>query len=107
MTDSGIDRIDDVIHSRLRMGVMAYLANAETATFTELKDSLGVTQGNLSIQIRKLEEAGYVEIDKRIVGRKPLTTLRITKAGRRAFADYLKALSSLLGLDTPPAAPKA
>lgn len=101
MGDSGIDKIDDVIHSRLRMGVMAYLSNAEAASFTELKDSLGVTQGNLSIQIRKLEEAGYVEIDKRIVGRKPLTTLRITPTGRKAFADYLKALSEMLGFEAP------
>lgn len=99
MSEQGIEKIDDVIHGRLRMGVMAYLSNAETASFTELKDSLGVTQGNLSVQIRKLEEAGYVAVDKRIVSRKSLTTLRITPEGRTAFADYLKVLSDLLGFD--------
>jgi len=92
-----LDKIDDVIHSRLRLGVMAYLASAESATFTELKDTLKVSQGNLSVQLRKLEQAGYVEIDKRIVGRKPLTTARLTKTGRKAFAAYLAALSDVVG----------
>ncbi|WP_410795899.1 winged helix-turn-helix domain-containing protein [Parvularcula sp. LCG005] len=80
------------------MGIMAYLANAETATFSELKDKLEASQGNLSVQIRKLEEAEYLTVDKRIVGRKPLTTCRITKKGRDAFAAYLKALTNVLGL---------
>lgn len=93
-----IDKIDDVIHGRLRMGVMAYLASAESASFTELKDALGVTQGNLSAQLRKLEEADYVAVDKSFVGRKPLTTLRITNTGRDAFTAYLAALSNVLGL---------
>ena len=97
MSEFDIGKIDDVIHGRLRLGVMAYLANAEVATFTELKDALGVTQGNLSIQLRKLEDAGYVEIEKKISGRKPLTTARITGRGRKAFGEYLKALSKLVG----------
>jgi DNA-binding MarR family transcriptional regulator len=97
MSANDLDNIDDVIHGRLRLGVMAYLANAESATFTELKDQLNVTQGNLSIQLRKLEEAGYVTIDKRINGRKPLTTVRLTRSGRKAFGDYLRALAKLVG----------
>lgn len=92
-----ISKLDDVIHSRLRLGVMTYLADAEVADFTELKDALEVTQGNLSIQIRKLEDAGYVKIEKGFVGRKPRTRLRITPAGRKAFAAYLNALSGLVG----------
>lgn len=55
--------------------MMAYLANAEAASFTKLKIALNVTQGNLSIQMRKLEEAGYIQINKAIVGCKPLTTI--------------------------------
>ncbi|MEQ9505870.1 MAG: transcriptional regulator [Hyphomonas sp.] len=102
MSGSGIEKIDDVIHGRLRMGVMAFLSQSESASFTELKDALGVTQGNLSIQLRKLEDAGYISVNKQIVGRKALTTLRITAQGRTAFADYLKALSDLLGLDGQP-----
>ncbi|HWE47374.1 MAG TPA: transcriptional regulator [Caulobacteraceae bacterium] len=92
-----IEGIDDVIHGRLRLGVMAYLADAEVADFTELKTALGATQGNLSIHLRKLEEAGYVSIDKSFLNRKPLTRLRMTPKGRKAFADYLAALGKLVG----------
>jgi len=97
-----IGRIDDVIHGRLRLGVMAYLANAEVADFNELKSVLEVTQGNLSVQLRKLEEAGYVDIEKGFLGRKPRTQIRLTTAGRTAFAQYLDALGRLIG--QPPAA---
>jgi DNA-binding MarR family transcriptional regulator len=92
-----IGRIDDVIHGRLRLGVMAYLANAEVADFNELKSVLEVTQGNLSVQLRKLEDAGYVTIEKGFLGRKPRTQVRITAAGRAAFAAYLEALGRLIG----------
>lgn len=91
------DKIDDIIHGRLRLGVMSYLFNAEATSFTELKNVLNVTQGNLSVQLRKLEDAGYIDIDKKIVGRKPLTTIRISPAGRRAFAAYVENLSDILG----------
>lgn len=97
MSDYDIDKINDIIHGRLRLGVMAYLSNAESASFTELKTALNVTQGNLSIQMRKLEDAKYVEIKKKIVGRKPLTTVYITPTGRKAFSLYLEALSNVLG----------
>lgn len=92
-----IGRIDDVIHGRLRLGVMAYLANAEVADFNELKAVLEVTQGNLSVQLRKLEDAGYITIEKGFLGRKPRTQARITPAGRAAFAAYLDALGRLIG----------
>ena len=92
-----IGRIDEVIHGRLRLGVMAYLANAEVADFNELKAVLEVTQGNLSVQLRKLEEAQYVAIEKGYLGRKPRTQVRITSGGRKAFAAYLEALGRLIG----------
>ena len=92
-----IGRIDEVIHGRLRLGVMAYLANAEVADFPELKAVLEVTQGNLSVQLRKLEDANYVTIEKGYLGRKPRTQVRITPAGRKAFAIYLEALGALIG----------
>jgi DNA-binding MarR family transcriptional regulator len=92
-----IGGIDEVIHGRLRLGVMAYLANAEVADFNELKAVLEVTQGNLSVQLRKLEDAGYVAIEKGFLGRKPRTQIRITPAGRKAFAAYLDALGKLIG----------
>jgi len=92
-----IGKIDDVIHGRLRLGVMAYLANAEVADFNELKNVLEVTQGNLSVQLRKLEDAGYIAIEKGFLGRKPHTQARITPIGRKAFAAYLEALGRLIG----------
>jgi DNA-binding MarR family transcriptional regulator len=92
-----IGKLDDVIHGRLRLGIMAYLAENEAADFTELKDLLEATQGNLSVHLRKLEEAGYVAIDKSFVNRKPLTRVRMTQAGRDAFAAYLEAISKLVG----------
>jgi len=65
MSEYDIDKINEVIHGRLRLGIMTYLANSETASFTELKKVLNVTQGNLSVQIRKLDDAGYIKIDKK------------------------------------------
>lgn len=94
-----IDKIDETIHGRIRLGIMAYLANAGVAEFTELRAALKTTQGNLSIHLRKLEEAGYVEIDKSFLGRKPLTRARISRAGRRAFAAYLEEIAKLLPKD--------
>ena len=91
-----IGKIDEVIHGRLRLGIMAYLANAEVADFNELKSVLEATQGNLSVHLRKLEDAGYVKIEKSFLARKPLTRARLTPAGRRAFADYLKAIGRLI-----------
>ena len=91
-----LERIDEVIHGRLRLGIMAYLAHAEAADFTELKTALKATQGNLSIHLRKLEDAGYVAIDKSFLGRKPLTRARLTPEGRKAFDAYLEAMSRLV-----------
>lgn len=97
MTRFDIGKIDDVIHGRLRLGVMAYLADAEVADFTELKTALEATQGNLSIHLRKLQEAGYVTIDKSFLNLKPLTRVRMTEAGRQAFIAYLEAIGRLVG----------
>lgn len=91
-----IGKIDEVIHGRLRLGIMAYLANAEVADFNELKAALEATQGNLSVHLRKLEDAGYVQIDKSFLARKPLTQARLTPAGRKAFSAYLAAISRLI-----------
>jgi DNA-binding MarR family transcriptional regulator len=92
-----VTKLDEAIHGRLRLGIMAYLADAEAADFNELKAVLEATQGNLSIHLRKLEDAGYVEIVKSFQGRKPLTRAHITPAGRKAFATYLDVLSGLVG----------
>ena len=97
MSSFDIGKIDDVIHGRLRLGIMAYLADAEVASFNELKAALETTQGNLSIQLRKLEDAGYIAIDKSFLDRKPLTRARITPDGRAAFSTYLEQISKLIG----------
>ncbi|WP_395646025.1 winged helix-turn-helix domain-containing protein [Terricaulis sp.] len=97
MASFDIGKLDDVIHGRVRLGIMAYLADADVADFTELKTLLELTQGNLSVHLRKLEEAGYVVIEKSFLDRKPLTRARITEAGRAAFAAYLDAIGKLVG----------
>ena len=82
MSEFDIADIDEIIHGRLRLGIMAYLSTAQTAEFNELKARLQASDGNLSIHLRKLEEAGYVAIDKAFVGRKPLTRVSLTDKGR-------------------------
>lgn len=88
--------IDNVIHGRLRLGIMAYLADAEAADFTELKQALEATQGNLGANLITLEQAGYITIEKSFVGRKPLTRARITPEGREAFRRYLLQMAKLV-----------
>ena len=96
MTGFDIGQIDDVIHGRMRLGIMAYLADTETADFNELKALLQATQGNLSVHLRKLEDAGYVEVEKSFVGRKPLTRVSLSDPGRAAFVKYLDAMQKLV-----------
>lgn len=91
-----IDAIDEVIHGRVRLGAMAFLSTAEVADFNEIKRRLATTDGNLSVHLRKLEEAGYVAIAKSFIGRKPLTQVTLTDAGREAFTAYLDAIAKLV-----------
>ena len=88
--------IDDVIHGRLRLGVMAYLSTASPAPFVELKAKVNATDGNLSTHLSKLEEAGYVRIEKTFEGKKPRTNVHLTAKGRKAWIDYLNKLQALL-----------
>lgn len=88
--------IDDVIHGRVRLAVMAYLSGAGTADFGELRNKLDVTDGNLSASLRKLEDAGYVSIDKRFEGRRPATSVTLTSAGREAWIAYLANIRQLI-----------
>lgn len=90
--------IDDVIHGRVRLAVMAYLSGAAAADFNELKAKVGGTDGNLSVHLRKLEEAGYIEVEKRFLGRKPQTICRLSDRGRDAWLRYIARLEQLLGL---------
>jgi len=93
-------RIDETIHGRLRLGIMALLSAASSATFAEIKQKTGASDGNLSVHLRKLEDAGYVSVEKSFVDRKPQTRAALTEAGRKAWLTYLDELRMLLG-DTP------
>jgi len=88
--------IDDVIHGRLRLGVMAYLSASSPAIFGELKEKVGATDGNLSTHLRKLEEAGYVRQEKRFVGKRPQTRVFITDAGRAAWKTWIDQMRGLM-----------
>lgn len=96
MDTFSIGAIDEVIHGRLRLGIMAYLSGAGAAEFGVLKAKLDATDGNLSVHLRKLEEAGYVAIEKSFVDRKPLTRVTMTESGRTAFLAYLDAIGKLV-----------
>ncbi len=88
--------LDDVIHGRLRLGVMAYLSTVSPAPFVELRAKVNATDGNLSAHLSKLEEAGYVRIDKAFVDKKPRSNVHLTAKGRRAWIEYLGKIQTLL-----------
>ena len=91
-----VNELDDVIHGRIRLGIMAYLVGAGSADFGTLKAQLQATDGNLSVHLRKLEEAGYVAITKSFRDLKPLTSVSLTEPGRVAFLKYLGSISKLM-----------
>jgi DNA-binding MarR family transcriptional regulator len=91
-----IDNLDPVIHERARLGIMSMLAAADPLSFTELKNQLELTDGNLSVHLRILEEAGYVAVEKDFIDRKPRTSVAITKKGRAAFKAYVDVLEGIV-----------
>ena len=90
------DKIDGVIHQKVRLSIVSSLAGVESLEFTELKALLGLTDGNLSTHSRVLEKSGYLEIEKHFKGRKPLTVFRLTRKGRSAFKRYVGFLEGIL-----------
>lgn len=88
--------LDQLIHERARLGIVSALAANDVLSFQELRDLLVLTDGNLAVHARKLEDAGYVAIEKRFEGRVPRTEYRLTAQGRRALADYLGRMESLI-----------
>jgi len=91
-----IDAIDDVIHGRLRLGIMAYLSAVNPASFPELLDKTGTSNGNLSTHLTKLENAGFVRQEKGYNGKRPQTLVHLTISGRTAWINYLDAMRKLL-----------
>lgn len=84
--------LDPLLHSQLRLAVMSILIGLESAEFTFIKEKTKSTAGNLSVQLDKLSQAGYISVEKSFRGKKPLTTCRITKKGIKAFEDYVVVL---------------
>ena len=90
--------LDPLLHSQLRLAVMSLLLGVEEADFVYIREKTGATAGNLSVQLDKLSEAGYIDVEKSFVGKKPRTTCRITERGREAMAAYVEALRGYLDL---------
>ena len=88
--------LDRLVHERMRLGILSALAVNERMSFSELKQLLQTTDGNLSVHARKLEEGGYVSCHKHFAGRVTRTEYRITAAGRRALEDYLEEMEELI-----------
>ena len=93
---SAAPNLDRLIHERLRLGIISALAANESLTFSELKNLMNTTDGNLSVHARKLEEAGYISCSKYFEGRMPKTEYKLTVAGRSALEDYLSHMESLI-----------
>lgn len=89
--------LNPLLHSELRLGVMSILVGVDEADFVYLREQTHATAGNLSVQIDKLQRAGYISVEKGFKGRMPRTTCRITDTGRAAFAEYVDALRSYIG----------
>jgi DNA-binding transcriptional ArsR family regulator len=89
--------LDPILHSQLRLAVVSLLISVKEAEFTFIKEKTNATAGNLSVQIQKLKEAGYIDVIKQFKDNYPQTICKITKAGVNAFEQYVKNLQSYLG----------
>lgn len=89
-------QLDRVIHEKGRMAIMSLLAANQALSFTEIRDMLQLTDGNLTTHIKKLQQAGYVGVTKTFLKKRPLTTCSLTKEGRKAFEDYLGLLEKIV-----------
>ncbi len=96
MNAAHFQKLDRLIHEKARMGIMSLLAAAPELSFTEIRDQLKLTDGNLSIQIKTLQEAGYVAVTKSFHQKRPRTTCALTATGRRAFQAYLNTLEQII-----------
>jgi DNA-binding MarR family transcriptional regulator len=88
--------LDRLIHEKGRMAIMAWLAASPGQSFTELRDALKMTDGNLITHLRTLQEAGYVAVTKTFEGGKPLSTYALTAKGRKAFEEYIALLEEIV-----------
>jgi DNA-binding MarR family transcriptional regulator len=94
-------QLDRVIHEKGRLAIMSMLAATPSLSFTELRDSLGMTDGNLTTHIRTLQEAGYVSVTKSFQNNRPHTACALTPAGRQAFRNYINLLEAIVQQSKP------
>ena len=94
-------QLDRVIHEKGRLAIMSMLAAALELSFTELRDALAMTDGNLTTHIKALQQEGYVTVAKTYQNRRPLTTCSLTAAGRKAFAEYINLLEQIVRQNKP------
>jgi DNA-binding transcriptional ArsR family regulator len=98
MSDFDHTQLDEIIHSRIRLAIIAVLVGVDEAEFTFLRDKVNATDGNLSVHLKKLNETGYISVHKRFVDRKPLSSYKLTSRGRRAFELYVERLEQLINV---------
>ncbi|MCM2990169.1 transcriptional regulator [Bacillus safensis] len=91
--------LNDLIHAKVRLGIMSLLMTYEECDFTFLKKTLEITDGNLGSHLLKLEEANYIEIKKTFVRKRPRTIVTVTEIGMHAYRDYIKSLESILNIN--------
>ncbi len=96
MSEFDYQQLDDIIHSRIRLAIMALLVSVESATFVYIREKVNTSDGNLSVHIRKLEDVNYVSSTKKFIDRKPVTTFKISVLGQSAFEEYVNRLSDLI-----------
>lgn len=92
-----INQLNKEFESRVRLGIMSVLMVNDWVDFSEMKNILEITDGNMASHSNALEKAGYIEVKKEFVGKKPKTSYRVTQSGREAFTDHLNALEKLIG----------
>ncbi len=98
MTDNDYNykSLDDLIHSRIRLSILSILVREEAVDFNTLKQLVKATDGNISIHLKKLEEAEYIEAEKKFVDRKPKTVYRLSVKGKEAFTNYVKRIEEMI-----------
>lgn len=94
-----LKELNPLLHSQLRLAIMSILMNCEEASFVYIKEQTQSTAGNLSVQLDKLVSAGYITVEKKFQGKKPLTLCSVTDAGKKAFEEYVNALRDYLKVE--------
>ncbi|MEI8134646.1 MAG: transcriptional regulator [bacterium] len=96
MSKYDYQNIDDIIHSRIRLAIMAVLIAVDEAEFIYLREKVNATDGNLSVHLKKLEDAKYITVKKSFEGRKPISHYKLSSGGRKAFEAYIDSLEKLI-----------